>query len=336
MPSDPHMESALAAAASGCGDFYAGLATAVAQVESLLERRSAPASPPVERAVHELGAFAAERVDAERFARMFAERRAFDERSIERVERAHDLLQRLLARGGPYVTRVTPGADPGAAVGAALAEVGRAFAAARSIELARNGSPPGEVADPLAPFPYRRWNRAEKRIAPPLVVEVEGGDLQVGGLTEYLDGNQLLLLVVRGVAPAAPLVRLISPGVTVAQISAGDALASLPAGEGPTVIALMQPGSAVFTHLSGEGRVWQRITVESVPTAEPQTPVGSFSVFQQRQELALLRELSAPPPSQPASSPAPGAEIPASAATPADPADQLAGWLLQASGLTPG
>jgi hypothetical protein len=33
------------------------------------------------------------------------------------------------------------------------------------------------------------------------VVEVDGGDLQAGGLAEFLDGAQKIVLVVRGPAP---------------------------------------------------------------------------------------------------------------------------------------
>lgn len=343
MPSDSVMDSALAAARPRCSSFHAALARAVAQVESFLAARRGLENGRSGRAVHELGAFAAERIDACRFADLFTEHRTLDEASIQRVERAHDLLKRHLARDVPYVARVVPGGSLAATVGAALGEMGRAFAAARSIELARNGAPGHEVADPLAPFPYRRWNQAEKRIAPPLVVEVEGGDLQSGGLAEFLDGEQLLLLAVRGVVSASPLVRLITPGVTVAQLSDDGALAELASSEGPTVIALMPPGAAAFTHRAGRGPVWERLSLQSAPTTEAHAPVGSFGVFQQQQEAALLRELSTPPaepvaPGVPASAPGSTGEAEAgpSAPTPPDPADQLAAWLLEESGLPRG
>jgi hypothetical protein len=338
MPSDPLTQSVLAAAAAGCESFHAALAVAVTQVQGFLEARRAPI--PAERAAHELGAFGTEHIDGDRFGTLFADTVTTDAAALERVDRAHDLLTRLLARGGPYVTRVTPSGDLRAGVEIALAEIGRAFAAARSVQLVRTGSPTGEVGDALAPFPYRRWNHFERAIAPPLVVEVEGGDLQVGGLAEFLDGGQKIVLVAHGAAPGAPLVRLITPAVTVVQTSAEAGLELISGAEGPAAIAVMPVGAAQFTHLPGAGPVWERLSVASMPAGEPAAAVGSFSVFQQQQELALLRELTSAPPS--AAPPADAGKgeptaVPAAAATAApDPAGQLAAWLLDQSGLTQG
>jgi hypothetical protein len=339
MPSDPLMESAIAAAAPRCESFRAALAAAVAQVEGFLEASRVPAAVPAERAAHELGSFGAIHVDGERFAALFADGGGLDAGALERLERAHDLLGRLLARGaGQCVTRVPPGGDLRACVGDALAEIGRAFASARAVDLALAGKPAGEFGNHLAPFPYRRWNRAERAIAPVLVVEVEGGDLQAGGLAEYLDGDQKIVLVVRGAASAAPLVRLLSPGVTVTQTSDPAELAAHLEADGPAVVALMPSDTAAFTHQSGGGAMWERLRVAGVPPGAPATAVGTFSVFQQQQELALLQELAtapaaAPPPAAEEAAAA-GAAAPQPAAAP-DPAGQLAAWLLNESGLTP-
>jgi hypothetical protein len=166
MPSDPLLESAIAAAGSRCESFRAALAAAVMQVERFLEASRAPVAVPAERAAHALGSFGASHVDGERFAALFAEGAGLDAGAIERLERAHDLLVRLLGRGAdPCVTRVPPGGDLRACVGEALGEVGRAFASARAVDLALAGKPAGEFGNHLAPFPYRRWNRAERGIA---------------------------------------------------------------------------------------------------------------------------------------------------------------------------
>ena len=345
MPSDPLMESAIAAAAPRCESFRAAVAAAVAQVEGFLEASRAPAAVPAERAAHALGSFGASHVDGERFAALFADGGGLDAASLERLERAHDLLVRLLARGaGQCVTRVPPGGDLRATVGDALAEIGRAFASARAVDLALAGKPAGEFGNHLAPFPYRRWNRGERAIAPVLVVEVEGGDLQAGGLAEYLDGDQKIVLVAHGAAPAAPLVRLLSPGVSVAQTADPAELAAHLEAAGPAVVALMPAGAAAFAHRAGTGAMWERLHVAEVPNGAPAAAVGTFSVFQQQQDLALLRELSTAPPASPAAAAGGGATADEAAAgaaptqpTPApDPAGQLAAWLLHEAGLTPG
>jgi hypothetical protein len=99
------------------------------------------------------------------------------------MERAHHVLS-ASARGPDAL----PDAGlrrrrPAAHVAAALAGIGRAFGAARGGARARRRSGDDDTSDDrLAGFPFRRWNRAERQIAPPLVVEVDGGDLQVGGL----------------------------------------------------------------------------------------------------------------------------------------------------------
>ncbi|HEX6070085.1 MAG TPA: hypothetical protein VFZ18_09675 [Longimicrobiaceae bacterium] len=338
MPSDPLMESAIAAAAPRCESFRAALAAAVAQVEGFLEASRAPAAVPAERAAHELGSFGASHVDGERFAALFADGGGLDAGSLERLERARDLLARLLARGaGQCVTRVPPGGDLRASVGDALAEIGRAFASARAVDLALSGKPAGEFGNHLAPFPYRRWNRAERAIAPVLVVEVEGGDLQAGGLAEYLDGDQKIVLVVHGATPAAPLVRLVTAGVTVAQTADPAELAAYLAAEGPAVVALMPAGTAAFAHRAGSGAMWERLRLTGDPAGAPAAAIGTFSVFQQQQELELLRELSTAPVAAPAPREGDGAAtaVAPPAAPAPDPAGQLAAWLLNESGLTP-
>jgi hypothetical protein len=359
MQSDPRTAAALAALTAQRENFRWALAAAVEQVGSFLDAQRAVEAEPAARTAQELGVFASGRLDPERFATLFAEIGGLEAEALERMERARDLLARLLGRGSDlYVTRVSPGADLRAVVAAALAEVGRAFAAARTVELARAGALGPDVADFPDGFAFRRWNRAERQIAPPLVVEVDGGDAQVSGLAEFLDGQQKIVLVVRGPAPAAPLARLVSEGVTVAQVGEPAELEPLAEGRGPAVIAVMPEGSARFTHLPGVGPVRERLTVHLLPEADPRAAVGSFGTFQQRQELALLRELVSGPPVAPTAVAAPVAAAPvaaapvadaspaaapaatAAAAAPAtvresDPVDQLAAWLLDESGLTP-
>src|SRR5699024_9036906 len=116
-----------------------------------------------------------------------------------------------------YRVAVPAGSDLRDVVRNALAARGRVFAVARGAEQIRSGRGRSEAADEQAGFPFRLWNRAERQIAPPLVIEVEGGDLLVPGLAEYLEGGVKIVLVVKQPAPCASLSRLIAPHVFVQQ-----------------------------------------------------------------------------------------------------------------------
>ena len=86
------------------------------------------------------------------------------------------------------------------------------FGASRAVELARS-----DLFDPdqhnhfLSTLPFRKWNRAGRQLAPPLVVELEAEDLLPAGLGEFLDGVVKIVLVVKGPTTPAPLARLITP-----------------------------------------------------------------------------------------------------------------------------
>ena len=92
-------------------------------------------------------------------------------------------------------------------------------------------------------------------LRPPLVIEVEGQDLRPASMAELLEGGQKIVLVVNGPAAPAPLVRLITPGVTVIQTDDPAELSALGAVAGPGIAALMPEGAAKFMHLPGKGRV---------------------------------------------------------------------------------
>ena len=173
-------------------------------------------------------------------------------------------------------------------------------------------------------FPPARWNRAERDFSPPLVVEVEGQDLKVGSLGEILTGSQKIVLAVNGPAAPAPLVRLITPGVTVVQTDDPADVAVLAASEGPGVAAIMPEGCAKFIHapMAGKG-LNDRLTVSFLPEKEPKRALGGISAFQQVEELRQLASLAASV--QPA--------VVMEGVTPAGPppmdeAGQLASWLI--------
>jgi hypothetical protein len=228
--------------------------------------------------------------------------------------------------GQLFLTDVKSGKDLTATVARALREIGRAFGAARVFDLARGGYKGRRHALTLGVFPFAQWTNREREMAPPLVVTVDGSDLHPGGLAEFMDGSVKLVLLVRGDAPPAPLVRLITPGTFVMQTHDGTGLERLAAWSGPGVAAWMPESAARFVHdpeASG-------LTVDHVPENPPKHSVGGSSPSQQLEELRQLESLATPAavaasaePTAPAahrSPPQPAAENAA--------ADKLAAWLL--------
>ncbi len=331
MPSDERSERALEALAEDRDRFHTAVATAVDQVHTFLSSHRSPENGRSDRVAAELGRFAATRVDPDRFAAVFVDSEALDAETLARVETAAEVLE-ALGKDDPthYTATVPEGGDLRDTVVDALARSGRAFGAARVIDLARTGRYDGETHAPfLESFPSRMWNRAEREIAPPLVVEVDGADLRVGGLAEFLDGMQKIVLLVRGHAPPAALVRLITPGVCVMQTSDAAALDRLGAFRGPGIAAVVPESAARFVHDPAGGPTpARRLQIDSVPGEPPKKPIGRLTIFQQTQELEQLRALTA-------AAQEPVAEEGEAAAKPsaAMPGDKLAAWLLRQANL---
>jgi hypothetical protein len=225
------------------------------------------------------------------------------------------------------VVDVPAGGDLRAGVARALADLGRAFGAVRTFEVARSGGRrAGEAAAALDGFPYARWSRGERRAAPPLVVAVDGADLRAGVLAEFLDGAQKIVLVVRGPCAPAALVRLVTPGTFVLQSADGTGLDRFAEWGGPGIAALVPDTAARFAHdPAGGAAAWQRLSVAHLPEGDPRISVGGASGAQQAEELRQLRMLAARPEAPPGA-----VAVPVAGAAPqaADPADKLAAWLL--------
>lgn len=331
MPSDDRVQLALQAVARRRDAFQSALQTTIAQVDTVLGQ-SRGTDGRVERVTLELGPFAGERIDAARFSSLF-DATTLDGLRLEAMQRARETLGDLTKQDGAlFLADVSPGRDLRAAVAHALEEIGRAFGAVRTFELTRAGRSAHEAhGRSLGSFPFTRWSRGERRLAPPLVVTVDGGDLRVGGLAEFLDGTQQIVLVVRGECAPAPLVRLITPGTFTMQTNDPADLVRLTSWDGPGVAALVPDGAARFVHdPAGGAALWQRLTVSHLPEGEPKRAIGGISAAQQADELRQLVELVARPPAPPA----PTAEPSAQASAPADPADKLAAWLLSQADLT--
>jgi hypothetical protein len=326
MPSDPRTPTALAALTAQRQAFRSAVATAADEIAARLRAYRSAGDGQAERASLELGVFASGRIDPERFAALLETSRPLDPAALERMERALAAMREVAGAGDDlHLLRLPPGGDLRGQVGRALARAGLAFAAAREAELLHQGrSPaPGLEAWPEG-FPFTHWNRAERQIAPPLVVEVEGGDLQVGGLADLLTGRQKIVLLVREPAPPAALVRLVTPGVFVMQGSDAAELGELAAVDGPAVAALLPAGAASFVHRPGEAELGGRLEVRSVPE-QPRASIGGVSLFQQAEELRQLATLArAALAAVEVAAAEPGAAQPA-----ADPAGRLAAWLLQ-------
>jgi hypothetical protein len=241
------------------------------------------------------------------------------------------VLRSVSARGdGLFHVDVPSGARLGIAVNAALGGVGRAFGAIMLADIVRGGRYQSVQHDRLLDeAEFLAWNKAERRVAPPLVIEVDGADLHAGALSDFADGRQKLVLVVRGACGPAPLARGITPGTLVLQTSDGSGLERVAAFDGPAIAAMVPEGAATFLHDPLGGREsWQRLTVTHLPEA-PKRAIGRLSAFQIGEDLRLLGDLARTPFAVPGAN---GSSAHAVGAT--DAVDKIASWLLGQSGLS--
>ncbi len=319
MPFEELRRRALEALGERRESYHSAVATAVDEVRSLLDAHRAPGNGKKgERAAAELGAFATGRIDTERFEALFSGQQALGPDAIHRIEEALETLTAIMKAGDDlYTARVVSGGDLRDTVRNALASAGRAFGAGRAVENARSGV---SAADYVDGFDPSLWNRAERSVAPPLVVEVDGSDLRPGGLIDVLEGGQAIVLLVRKPAPAAALARLITPGTLVAQGPDQDVLDALKTWEGPAVVAVV-PEAAVFRYQPADDGPGE-LRVESVPEGRPKA-LGRLSAARQESDMVLLQVLDGAVAGRVAA--AAGAET--AAAT--DPTDKLAAWLLR-------
>lgn len=281
-----------------------------------------------DRAVVELGQFAAGRIDAARFAALSTGSPALDATARQRVERAAAVLTDILAAADDsFVIDVPAGASVRVSVAEALARFGCAFGAATVIELVRAGRfVPSEHDRLLDWYGFDEWSRAERMAAPPLVVRLDGADLRGASFASFMDGAVHFVVVPRSATTPAPLGCLITPSVLVAQTADQTGLETFAAFDGPAIVALMASDAACFVHDPAAGKSpWQRIKIWQRPTAPPRRTVGGISPRQQLDALAQLEALA----ERPALSDTP---VEALAPGSGDPTDRLATWLLNASG----
>ena len=325
MPSDERDLAILRRLAPAVARFRSALALTTEQVRGLLDEAGVDPEQAAPARARDLGAFAAGRIDMDRFGVLLESRPRAATADASLLQRAFALLTELLDReDGLLTVRVERGASLVGSVRRALTEIGRAFGAARAVSpLTRESERDPSLLEGL---PFARWNRAERDLAPPLLVHVDGADCHADGLAEFLDGSLKLVLRLRDAGPAAPLARLITPGVFVLQDGDDAALDGLAAWSGPGVAALVGEGAARFVHDPDGGALpGDRLRVLELPSAAPTAPCGARSVRQQLEELRHLAALGQ------------GGTTPAGASTNgvgSDPIASLAAWLLSQSDLT--
>lgn len=331
MPSDPRFSQALAAMAQPIAEFRSIVEGAIAQAEAFRAEQAAGAAERAARAAAGLGRFAGGRIDPARYAELFPAVRPVSPVALAALDRATATLKSVAEKGdGAFVVDLPRGGRLGAAVGDALAELGRAFGAVILTDVIRGGRYQPEAHDRLLePLDFHAWTKAERRYAPPLIVALDGADLHVGALSDYADGREKIVLVVRGTAAPAPLARSVTPGTLVLQTTDGSGLDRVATFDGPAVAAVMPEGAAVFLHDPAAGREsWQRLTLKA-PGAVPKQAIGGASVWQMTEDRNLLTEIARTPFAIPTGA---GAAAPAAGA--ADAVDRIASWLLGQSGLS--
>jgi len=328
MPSDDRITQALDALASARESYSSSVALSAEEVRGILDREQSVDETPQVKLGHELGPFASGRIDLDRLTSFVSANSKLPEEKRKEIQRAYEVLTNLKKAGvSLFQAKLELDGYLRGSILAALGKAGAAFGAARSVEWALHDLPKPEFSeDVLESFTPAHWNRGEKGCAPPLVMEVEGQDLKVASLGEILEGTQKIILVVNGPAAPAPLVRLITPGVTVLQTDAPEDLEALSATSGPGVAALMPEGCAKFIHAAGGKTLHERLRVSFIPEKEPKKGLGTISAFQQTEELRQLASLAvsvqAPdvPRADAGEKQMEGAEM--------DEAGQLAAWLI--------
>jgi hypothetical protein len=295
MPSDQRATRALQALGVRVTAFRAGLELARDEMRDHLESHRGVERDLTQSAAVALGAFAWGRIDAQRFGTLLADEQRLAPEGAATLAACVDALDELLARGDSlFVHRMPSGGQLRGQVDAAFAEVGRAFAAARVFQSVRRGAPMLPAHDSmLRDFPFAQWSRAERDLAPPLVIQLDGADLRAEQLVEYLDGAVRIALVVDAPAPPAPLVRLIAPSMLVLQTSDVTALDALHRATGPAVAALLPEGCAELLHDPRAGaRLDERLTITRPAIQSKGEVIGWRSARQARDEAAQLDALA--------------------------------------------
>lgn len=332
MPSEDRVELALEALANPIETYRSAVIAAAEEVRGFLAARRGGAEGSDDGVAASLGAFASGRIDVSRFQSVVSSPGKEDDPDhLAKVEKAFEILCSISSGGQrAFYLNVSPGTRLRDAVATRLADVGRGFAAARIAGLAAVGAlGNGNVEELSGPLGFDVWSSGERKLAPPLVVELEGSDLHAGELAEFLDGNVKLVLLVNGEAPPAALVRLITPSTFVLQTYETTELERMAAAEPPAIAVLVPESAASFLHDPALGkRIEDRLTIRRLPEKLPRKKLGGLSARQQQEELEQLRVLAS------TSELGGGAKAAPEADTQMTSVDKLAAWLLSQTDLS--
>lgn len=326
------LEPALKALTPRIEAFHSAVASAEEEIRSFVAHRRGASEYRAEQALVELGPFAVGRIAPDRFASILIDPEDLTGEAAQVLDRAEYILSAFAADRDMHTVTVEPGGDLRDAVRETFTQLGQVFGAARAVELARAGLfDPDKHNQFLSALPFRKWNRAERQLAPPLIVEVEPDDLVPAALGEFLDGQVKIVLVARGVTTPAPLARLITPGTYVVQTADPADLTGLASSPHPAIALLFdqeRPEQARFLHDPEAGESpWERLTVRHLPD-RPEVGRGRRPPrwLEELEHLETLAARPAPAPVGAVPLAEPGA--PEVASTPPAPVDQLAAWLL--------
>jgi len=319
MPFEERNACALDAVRPRIEQFHSALVVTAEHIGSLL----ASSGSTKEDQDEALGFFAKGKMDMDRFASFAPKGKSLEKDAEAPVHAALEVIKALAAEGDElFIIKTEPGKGLGHQLSVRLASIGRAFAAARIVELAKNGAyKEDKHAASLERFPYAQWNSTERALTPALVIEVSGEDFKPSAIVPLLDTNMKIVFNVTGDAPAAALSRVISPRVFVQQETSDGNLAAFKAFDGIAVAAFLPDTAVCFVHDPSAGATtYERIVSIVFPNEVRKRAIGGISPAQQAEDYTLLESLSVPP------------EIAGDATS--DPAGKLSAWLLSQTDLS--
>jgi hypothetical protein len=319
MPFEERNACALDAVRPRIEQFHSSLVVTAEHIRGLL----AGSGSTKEDQDEALGFFAKGKMNMDRFASFAPQNKGLGTEAEAPVKAALDVIKSLAAEGDDlFILKTQSGRGLGHQLSVRLASIGRAFAAARVVELAKNGAyKEDKHAATLERFPYSEWNSKERSLAPALVVEVSGEDFKPSSIVPLLDTNMKIVFNVTGDAPAAALSRVISPRVFVQQETGDAMLQAFKAFQGIGVAAFLPDTAVSFIHDPSAGSTtYERFVAITFPKEVRKRAIGGISPAQQAEDYTLLESLSVPP------------EIAGEAAT--DPAGKLSAWLLSQTDLS--
>lgn len=322
MPSDPRTALALKSVASQHAAFERFVLMELARLRGIL---AAGASNTADRLGAELGMLGAAHIDVAQFAEL-AQGASHDAATRARLTHSIAVLTEVSHKKiDDFVEEIPEWRSASSVITSALGRWGRAFGAVVAADLARVDQYDPQQHDAFTQlFGFDRWNKAYRNHAPPIVAVVNDAT-HVADLSDVLDGNQHIVLVMRNGETPAGLVRLITPHALVLQTSDDRGLDRFAAYNGPAIAAMVHEDAACFLHDPAAGAApWQRLSIWKHATDHPRRSVSGLSPGQQREEILQLEALAVQPT-------LPAGALEALGAGSGDAAEKLAAWLLAQS-----